>query len=197
MRVSKEQAAENRARIVEVASRQFRQKGFGGIGVADVMKQAGLTHGGFYGHFASKDDLIAESCDAAMKRSAEKWSQLVEQDRESALDAIILSYLSKTHEGNLANSCTMSMLAPDIARHGGDVQARFTEGTKRLLDIMSLVVDEPSQQAKRKKALEIMAGLVGAVVLSRASDDPDFADEILDAVRSGFQASEPESGDTP
>ncbi|MCO4315838.1 TetR/AcrR family transcriptional regulator [Phyllobacterium sp. 21LDTY02-6] len=197
MRVSKEQAAENRARIVEVASRQFRQKGFGGIGVADVMKQAGLTHGGFYGHFASKDDLIAESCDAAMKRSAEKWSQLVEQDRESALDAIILSYLSKTHEGNLANSCTMSMLAPDIARHGGEVQARFTEGTKRLLDIMSLVVDEPSQQAKRKKALEIMAGLVGAVVLSRASDDPDFADEILDAVRSGFQGSEPESGNTP
>ena len=85
MRVSRDQAAENRARIIEVASQQFRQKGFDGIGVADVMKNPGLTHGGFYGHFASKDDLIAQSCDAAMKRSAEKWSAIAQEGPEVAL----------------------------------------------------------------------------------------------------------------
>ena len=99
MRVSRDQAAENRARIIEVASQQFRQKGFDGIGVADVMKNAGLTHGGFYGHFASKDDLIAQSCDAAMKRSAEKWSAIAQEGPDVALAAITSSYLAKESQG--------------------------------------------------------------------------------------------------
>jgi TetR/AcrR family transcriptional regulator, transcriptional repressor for nem operon len=190
MRVSKHQAAENRARIIEVASQQFRQKGFDGIGVADVMKNAGLTHGGFYGHFASKDDLIAESCDAAMRRSAEKWLAFAQGDPESALAAITSSYLAKNHKGDLANSCTMAMLAPDIARQGGTVQTRFTEGTKRLLEILSNLVSAQSKAKKRQKALATMAGLVGAVVLSRAVDDPEFADEILNAGQAFFGSGE-------
>lgn len=187
MRVSKDQAAENRARIIEVASQQFRQKGFDGIGVADLMKNAGLTHGGFYGHFASKDDLIAVSCDEAMKRSAEKWSALTEQQEpEDALAAIVSSYLSKYHSGGLANSCTMAMLAPDIARHGGDVQTNFTDGTKKLLEILASVTAGDTGKAKREKAIATMAGLVGAVVLARAVNDPAFADEILTAGRAVF-----------
>ncbi|MEP7454538.1 TetR/AcrR family transcriptional regulator [Phyllobacterium sp. SB3] len=186
MRVSKDQAAENRARIIEVASQQFRQKGFDGIGVADLMKNAGLTHGGFYGHFASKDDLIAVSCDEAMKRSAEKWSELAEQGPEEALTAIVSSYLAKSHSGGLANSCTMAMLAPDIARHGGEVQTNFTDGTKKLLEILASVTSGYTDADKREKAIATMAGLVGAVVLSRAVDDPAFADEILSAGRKLF-----------
>jgi TetR/AcrR family transcriptional repressor of nem operon len=189
MRVSRDQAAENRARIIEVASQQFRQKGFDGIGVADVMKNAGLTHGGFYGHFASKDDLIAQSCDAAMKRSAEKWSAIAQEGPEVALAAITSSYLAKNHKGDLANSCTMALLAPDIARQGGVVQTRFTEGTKRLLEILSDLVPGRSKAKKRQKALATMAGLIGAVVLSRAVDDPEFADEILDAGQAFFGCS--------
>jgi TetR/AcrR family transcriptional repressor of nem operon len=189
MRVSRDQAAENRARIIEVASQQFRQKGFDGIGVADVMKNAGLTHGGFYGHFASKDDLIAQSCDAAMKRSAEKWSAIAQEGPEVALAAITSSYLAKNHKGDLANSCTMALLAPDIARQGGVVQTRFTEGTKRLLEILSGLVPGRSKAKKRQKALATMAGLIGAVVLSRAVDDPEFADEILDAGQAFFGCS--------
>ncbi|MHC1548318.1 TetR/AcrR family transcriptional regulator [Phyllobacterium sp. K27] len=192
MRVSKEQAAENRARIIEVASQQFRQKGFDGIGVADLMKNAGLTHGGFYGHFASKDDLIAVSCDEAMKRSAEKWSALTEQGPKEALAAIVSSYLAKSHSGGLANSCTMAMLAPDIARHGGEVQTNFTDGTKKLLEILESVISGSSNRAKREKAIATMAGLVGAVVLSRAVNDPAFADEILNAGRAVLG---PEDGD--
>ncbi len=186
MRVSKDQAAENRARIIEVASQQFRQKGFDGIGVADLMKNAGLTHGGFYGHFASKDDLIAVSCDEAMKRSAEKWNTLAEQGPEEALAAIVSSYLAKNHSGGLANSCTMAMLAPDIARHGGEVQTNFTNGTKKLLEILESVTSGSSDKARRERAIATMAGLVGAVVLSRAVNDPAFANEILDAGRAFF-----------
>lgn len=186
MRVSKDQAAENRARIIEVASQQFRQKGFDGIGVADLMKNARLTHGGFYGHFASKDDLIAVSCDEAMKRSAEKWAALTEQGSEEALAAIVSSYLSKNHSGGLANSCTMAMLAPDIARHGGEVQTNFTDGTKKLLEILASVTAGSTDKDKREKAIATMSGLVGAVVLSRAVNDPSFADEILNAGRAVF-----------
>ncbi|MGH7002980.1 MAG: TetR/AcrR family transcriptional regulator [Alphaproteobacteria bacterium] len=197
MRVSKDQAAENRARIIEVASQQFRQKGFGGIGVADVMKNAGLTHGGFYGHFASKDDLIAQSCDAAMKRSAEKWSAFAQGDADKALAAITASYLARNHKGELANSCTMAMLAPDIARQGGAVQTRFTEGTKRLLEILSELVPGQDEARKRQKALATMAGLVGAVVLSRAVDDAQFADEILSAGEAFFGVADEGEPDGP
>lgn len=192
MRVSKDQAAENRARIIEVASQQFRQKGFDGIGVADLMKNAGLTHGGFYGHFASKDDLIAVSCDDAMKRSAEKWSALAKKGSEEAHAAIISSYLAKSHSGGLANSCTMAMLAPDIARHGGDVQTNFTDGTKKLLEILASVTAGSTDKDKREKAIATMSGLVGAVVLSRAVDDPSFADEILNAGRAVFGSEDSE-----
>jgi TetR/AcrR family transcriptional regulator, transcriptional repressor for nem operon len=190
MRVSKDQAAENRARIINVASQQFRQKGFDGIGVADLMKNAGLTHGGFYGHFASKDDLIAVSCDEAMKRSAEKWSTLAERGSEEALNAIVSSYLAKSDCGGLANSCTMAMLAPDIARHGGEVQTKFTDGTKRLLGILASVTPGSSDVEKRENAIATMAGLVGAVVLSRAVNDPAFADEILNAGHAVFGPAE-------
>ncbi len=186
MRVSKEQAAKNRERIIEVASREFRDKGFDGIGVADVMKSAGLTHGGFYGHFASKDDLIAEACAASMDRSAQKWSELAETAPDDAFAAITNSYLLKEHRDKKEAGCTMAALAPDIARQSGAVRECFTKGTQSLLDILVKATPGQSEAARREKALATMAGLVGTLVLSRAVDDPQFADEILAAGRAAF-----------
>ncbi|WP_027233401.1 TetR/AcrR family transcriptional regulator [Phyllobacterium sp. UNC302MFCol5.2] len=186
MRVSKEQAAKNRDRIIEVASREFRDKGFDGIGVADLMKSAGLTHGGFYGHFASKDDLIAEACAASMDQSAEKWGKLADRSPEEAFAALINAYLLKEHRDHRATGCTMAALAPDIARQSGRVRERFTHGTRALLDILAKIIPGVSAEAKREKALATMAGLVGTLVLSRAVDDPAFADEILAAGQAAF-----------
>ncbi|PSH64450.1 TetR/AcrR family transcriptional regulator [Phyllobacterium sophorae] len=190
MRVSREQAAKNRERIIDIASREFREKGFDGIGVADVMKSAGLTHGGFYGHFASKDDLIAEACAASMDRSAEKWSQLAETSPDEAFAAIANSYLSKAHRDGKATGCTIAALAPDIARQSGPVRKRFSEGIGTLLDILAKAIPGQSDAAKREKALTTMAGLVGTLVLSRAVDDPEFADEILNAGQAAFGSGE-------
>ncbi|MGO4449163.1 TetR/AcrR family transcriptional regulator [Phyllobacterium sp. TAF24] len=179
MRVSRDQAAQNRARIVQIAGQQFREKGFDGIGVADVMKSAGLTHGGFYGHFDSKDDLIAEACEAAMALSVRKWTSLSEESPDNALSAIAKSYLTgDAHGEGKMSSCMMAALAPDIARRGGPVRSRFTEGTKALLDILINAVTGNTKAKQREKAIAVMAGLVGTVVLSHAVDDPEFAKEI-------------------
>ena len=94
MRVSREQAEQNRERIVETAATLFREKGFDGIGVADLMKSAGLTHGGFYGHFASKEDLLAEAAAHALKKSVARWEGYLAEDRHSALDKIGDGYLT-------------------------------------------------------------------------------------------------------
>ncbi|QND53782.1 TetR/AcrR family transcriptional regulator [Phyllobacterium sp. 628] len=179
MRVSREQAAENRTRIIDIAGQQFREKGFDGIGVADVMKSAGLTHGGFYGHFESKEDLIAEACAAAMAVSVRRWTSLAQEFPDDTLAAITKSYLSgDSHGEGKMSGCMMAALAPDVARRGGAVRSRFTEGTKSLLGILVNAVTARSKARQREKAIAIMAGLVGTVVLSRAVDDPEFSAEI-------------------
>lgn len=180
MRVSREQAAKNREKIVEVASREFRDKGFDGIGVADLMKSAGLTHGGFYGHFASKDDLIAEACGTAMDHSTGKWAKLIETSPENALSLIVESYLSKAHRDDNANGCPMAALAPEIARQGNPVRERFTRGLRDSLDVLLEAMPSGRPGERRREAtLATMAGLVGTLVLSRAVNDPDLAEEIL------------------
>jgi TetR/AcrR family transcriptional repressor of nem operon len=93
MRVSKERAAENHQRILDVASSMFREKGFDGVGVADLMKGAGLTHGGFYGHFQSKEELAARACTRALEASEERWTKLVDDAPDESLGAVVSSYL--------------------------------------------------------------------------------------------------------
>src|SRR5260221_11063726 len=111
MRVSRDKAAENRERIVDTASRLFRDKGFDGVGLDAIMKGAGLTHGGFYGHFGSKDDLAAEAVTRALDRSMER------QRRFTDLDALAPDYLSERHRADRANGCAVAALGADIARH--------------------------------------------------------------------------------
>ena len=110
MRVSREKAAENRVRIVETASRLFREGGFEGVSVDAIMNAAGLTHGGFYGHFGSKDELAAEAVARALERSVEK------QSRHTNLSDLVLEYLSERHCADRANGCAIAALGADIAR---------------------------------------------------------------------------------
>ncbi|MBK1837221.1 TetR/AcrR family transcriptional regulator [Azospirillum sp. YIM B02556] len=183
MRVSKEQAAENRRRVVEVASALFRERGFNGIGVADLMKEAGLTHGGFYGQFQSKEDLVAEACAHAMEVASERWGRSAEATGEDALPKLLESYLSPRHCDHRAAGCPIAALGVDVARQGGVARSAFTRGLRPFIEQLGRLVPGRSAEAKRKAALATLSGMVGALVLARAVDDPALSDEILEAAR--------------
>jgi len=183
MRVSREQAALNRDRIIEAAGALFREKGFGGIGVADIMKAADLTHGGFYGHFASKDDLVAQASTRAMTRAAANWERVVASAPDAPFAALLKHYLSARHRDDPSKGCVFAALAADASRSGKVVRNAFAEGLEPLLDILTDAIPDRSKAARRRKAVAAMAALVGALGLARATEGTPLSDEILDAAR--------------
>jgi TetR/AcrR family transcriptional repressor of nem operon len=188
MKVSREQAAANRERILDVASTLFRERGFDGIGVADLMKHAGLTHGGFYGHFSSKEDLMAQACDRALAQSAAKWAKLCAQPGGKPLSSIAKSYLSTRNRDDPGAGCAVAALGADASRQGSKVRHSITEGVRSLVRILAGTVPGKSRAAKRRAALTTFASMVGALVLARAMDDPKLSAEILDAVSGSIEA---------
>ena len=181
MKVSREQAAANRERIVEVAGKLFRENGFDGIGVTDLMKAAGLTHGGFYGHFRSKDDLAAEACSRTMARASERWATLARTSPGDARAEIVKQYLTESHCDGPGKGCLLAALGSDAGRQGRAIRRAFKEGLGSLVDILAELAPGRSSAGKRKQALADMAQMVGAMVLARAVDDRTLAKEILDA----------------
>jgi TetR/AcrR family transcriptional repressor of nem operon len=183
MRVSREKAAEHRDRIIDAAGALFRAKGFDGIGVADIMKAADLTHGGFYGHFSSKDDLVAQSSKRTMARAAENWSKVTNDDADEPLAALLKHYLSPRHRDDPGKGCAFAALGNDAARSGKAVRNAFAEGLEPLLAILTEAIPGRSKTVRRRKALMAMAALVGALTLSRAVEGNALSNEMLDAVR--------------
>lgn len=180
MKVTKAQAQENRARIVETASALFRERGYDGVGVAELMAAAGFTHGGFYKHFRSKADLMTEATACGI-------SQTAASNGSVDLTAFIERYVSREHRDARGVGCTMAALGGDAARQPEAIKATFSAGIENLLTCLerdsTLVRDEDHRKA-RVKAIAILAQAVGAVVLSRACpDDSPLADEILEACR--------------
>ena len=180
MRVTREKAAENRARIVETASRLFREKGFDGVGLDAIMKESGLTHGGFYGHFASKEDLAAEAVMRALERGAERQSRFTE------LGGLVAGYLSERHRDDLGNGCALAALGGDMARRSDSVRRGPTAHVRLQLDRLTQLITGGTAASRRKRAIATLAGLVGALTLARAVDDPDLSNEILAAAREAF-----------
>jgi TetR/AcrR family transcriptional repressor of nem operon len=191
MRVSREKAAEHRDRIIDAAGALFRAKGFGGIGVADIMKAADLTHGGFYGHFASKDDLVGEASRRIMARAAANWTKLVEAAPDSPYAALLEHYLSPKHRDDPGKGCAFAALGNDAARSGKVVRKAFAEGLAPLIDILAQSIPgksipgksipSKSKAARRRKAVAAMATLVGALTLARAVEGTPLSDEMLGA----------------
>jgi len=182
MRVSREKAATNRERIIDAAGALFRAKGFGGIGVADIMKAAGLTHGGFYGHFASKDDLVAQASKRTMTRAAANWAKVVAAEPEQPFAALLKHYLSPQHRDDPGRGCAFAALGNDAARSGKVVRKAFAEGLEALINILAQSIPGRSKAARRRKAVAAMAALVGALTLARAVEGSALSDEMLDAV---------------
>jgi TetR/AcrR family transcriptional repressor of nem operon len=183
MKVSREKAAENRERIIEAAGALFREKGFGGIGVADIMKAADLTHGGFYGHFACKDDLVAQACRQVMQLAAANWEQTAADDLNHPYAALLTRYLSPRHRDEPGRGCVFAALGADAARSGPLVHDAFAEGLEPLIDLLAKSAPGSTKAMRRRKGVAAMAGLVGALLLARAIGKRELSDEILDATR--------------
>ena len=181
MKVSREQAAQNRERIVEAAAQLFRERGFEGIGVADLMKEAGLTHGGFYGHFSSKENLIAEASARALTGSLALWSRLAERAPRDPLSAIAGVYLTSKHRDNPGAGCLLAALGPDVSRQAPAVRRAVTDYVRSACDLLAKLVPRTSKAARRQKAITTYATLVGAMIMARAVDDRALSQEILDA----------------
>ena len=180
MRVSRQQAAKNRERIVETAARMFREDGFDGVGVDAIMTAAGLTHGGFYGHFQSKDDLAAEAVASALASGVEK------QSHYTNLSDLVSGYLSGRHCADRANGCAVAALGADMVRQGGGVRRALTEYVRVQLDRLTRLLRDGTAASRRKRAITTLSGMVGALTLARAVDDAALSEEILAAARDAF-----------
>lgn len=179
MRVTRAEAEKNRVRIIEAAARLFRERGFDGIGVAELMKVAGLTHGGFYGHFTSKEDLMAQACAHALQGSLNTLHQAVEQGGENALAAVATAYLSPSHRDHPGEGCALAALGAEAARHDSPVRSAFTHSVRSVIDALTQILPGKSDVEKRQTAFSIYASMVGAIVLSRAVDDAALSEEVL------------------
>jgi TetR/AcrR family transcriptional repressor of nem operon len=181
MRVSRIQAAENRETVINVASLLFRERGFDGIGLKDLMKGAGLTQGAFYKQFASKEDLAAQASRRALESASRRWSAAAATNPQDPLGAVIAFYLSMAHRGVRMDGCPVVALGSDAARQGADVKASFEAGIRAHLEILGRLIAETDGETPNGKAMAILSTMVGAVTLSRVVNDPDLAQAILDA----------------
>jgi len=183
MKVSREQAQQNRERVVEAAARLFRERGIDGIGLAELMKSVGLTHGGFYGQFGSKEELVAEACAWAFDRSVAKWKRTATAHPRNRADAIADFYLTPEHRDRPGTGCAAAALAGDMAREGVHARQAFTHGVRDLVDVLAGTGSDASDSKPRRDALATFSMMVGAIVLARAVDDPELADAFLLAAR--------------
>jgi TetR/AcrR family transcriptional repressor of nem operon len=178
MKVSREQVRQNRQRILDAAARLFRERGFDGVSVADVMKAAGLTHGGFYGHFESKDALIQE----AMAQPIAATRPRRATGAQSAA-AFAEGYLSTRHRDNRAEGCPVAGLGSEAARASSEVRASLTKTIEEQIERFSAASPGTTAAARRRAAIVAYAAMVGAITLARVVDDEKLSEEILAATR--------------
>lgn len=177
MKVSKETGARHREALLTAATQLFRDKGFDKVGIAEIAAAAGLTHGAFYTHFASKDELCAEAAAASLRRSAETLAAT--GDRRAYVEA----YLSPRHVRDRRNGCPVAAFSGDVPREGPRVRAAFSQGLDEMIDTVN---EGLAKEPTRARAIASLATMVGALILARAAAEPSLRDEILDAARAAL-----------
>jgi TetR/AcrR family transcriptional repressor of nem operon len=184
MRYSREHKLETHARIVKKASVRLRERGAHGIGVADLMKDAGLTHGGFYAHFDSRDALVIEAFAHAMDRSTERWRKIAEQTApDKRLAVIVESYLTTVHRDDPGHGCAVPTLGAEIARENPKTRKAFAAKLEQMIEMLADQIPEVPRKAARKQAMAAIATMMGTLVLARIAGSGEFSDEILSAGR--------------
>ena len=186
MRGTRAQTAENRDRIIAAAAQAFRERGFDGIGVAELMRSVGLTHGGFYGHFGSKEELMALACRRAVADMLGDWRARTAAAPGDPAATIVAPYLAAGHRDAPGGGCLMAALGPEAARAAPPVRAAVTECLGDVLDTIAGEMPGDDAAARRTQAIRLFASLVGAMVVARAADDPALSDEVLEVVRAGI-----------
>lgn len=184
MRYSKEHKFQTHARIVKKASVKLREKGAHGIGVADLMKDAGLTHGGFYAHFDSRDALVIEAFTHAMDRSTAKWRKLSDETPvEKRLSKIVNSYLAPVHRDDPGQGCAVPALAAEIARESAKTRRVFSGRMEQMIDMLADQFQGVPRKAARQQAMAALATMMGSLVMARVAGTSEFSDEILKSGR--------------
>jgi TetR/AcrR family transcriptional repressor of nem operon len=180
MRYSKEHKQETHARIVRKASMRLREKGAHGIGVADLMKEAGLTHGGFYAHFDSREALLIEAFAYAMDRSMAYWRKsTAETSPEKRLAMIVDSYLTASHRDDPGRGCAVPTLGAEIVRESPKARKAFAAKLEQMIDMIAEQLIDLPPKAARKQAAVTLATMMGTLVLSRIAGNGEFSDDIL------------------
>ncbi len=180
MKVSRERFAEHRTRIMASAARLFRERGFDDVTVAEVMKDAGLTHGAFYGHFPSKEALVAEAIGQALPSARGSAGP-----RSAAVDYAD-SYLSVGHRDNRATCCLFSSVGTEAARGSAELRRRMTESVRFRIDHLSAEVKGETEEERRRAAIAAWSAMIGAMVLARIVDDEALSQEILAETRAAL-----------
>jgi TetR/AcrR family transcriptional repressor of nem operon len=169
-------------RIVQTAARAIRRSGYDGSGVAEIMKEAGLTHGGFYAHFDSREGMLAEAADQAGADTVAFLTRVATQaPPKKALEAMLRAYLSKVHMKNAETGCAVAALGSEMPRQAAKVRRAATRRIKEMIDLVARQSHDWGQSGAHERALVTVATMVGALVLARAVDDPDLSDALREA----------------
>jgi TetR/AcrR family transcriptional repressor of nem operon len=184
MRYSKEHKQETHDRIVRKASVRLREKGAHGIGVADLMKEAGLTHGGFYAHFDSREALVIEAFTYAMDRSIANWRKAAADiPPEKRLETVVDSYLSALHRDDPGRGCALPTLGAEVARESPKTRKAFATKLDQMIDMLAEQIHGVPPKVARKQAVAKLATMMGTMVMSRIAGSGEFSDEVLEAGR--------------
>jgi len=169
-------------RIVDAAARAIRRSGYNGTGVADIMRDAGLTHGGFYAHFGSREAMLAEAADRAGSESVALMERIAAAvPPEQALPAMLKAYLSKAHVESVENGCVTAALGSEMPRQAPAVRRVATRRIKEMIDLVARQSPDWGQPGAHERALATVATMVGTLVLARAVDDPKLSDALRKA----------------
>lgn len=178
MRYQEGHKEQTRQRIIEAASKRFRKGGADAVGVADLMADAGLTHGGFYAHFKSKEDLFRETLAAALDGTTGQFKRAVERT-DDGLETIVRGYLTRRHRDEPEHGCVGASLAPEIARHPKRTRQVFRESIAKLIELIEEQLPIKDREARRKRSIAIFSLMMGALQLARTEPDPDRSEQIL------------------
>lgn len=174
-------------RIVTAAARAIRRTGYDGTGVADIMKEAGLTHGAFYAHFASREAMLAEAADRAGAETNAFAARVVSAvPPEQSLQALLQAYLSQEHVDSIETGCPISALGSEMPRQAPEVRRAATRRIKEMIDLVARQAPDWGQPAAHERALVTVSAMVGSLMLARAVDDPALSDALRSAVLKRF-----------
>jgi TetR/AcrR family transcriptional repressor of nem operon len=188
MRYVKGHGLQTRSRIVETASHGLRQSGADGVSVVDLMKLAGLTHGGFYSHFESREALVIEAFAQAMDRTVYDWLKRTRGlPAEERFDAVIEGYLSPSHRDNRARGCVLPALGTDIARSSPKARRMFARKFDEMIEALAPLFPNKSPKQARQLATSALATMMGSIVLARAAGDKKLSGDILEAGRQALR----------